>query len=305
VVAGVIVGLAVWLSVMHTVFTPREQSSLTARWTAKIAGSAMLATARALPCAVRERFLGYATPLMLFAMAAGWLTVGIAGFALLAYGVSAVPLSTRGLGRFFSLRSADTPLAALSWLYTMLLLTAFAVHLIRLTSAYTRRERLVGRLSATATRSPDAETVFAEYARLGCREPLGELFSEWSDWLADVESTHLAYPSLVYYRSSGDMCWTAAVQIVLDCAALALSCTPDWAPPQTGSLLTAGERCLPRVAARLGIVLPRVPVSYQGREMYPFSSSLAKIRGTGLPRSQRRTSPGDLPVAAGAVRPFR
>lgn len=279
---GIVLILAAWLSVLRTVFTPKEQASLMARWTTRVVGHTMLAIARRLPKPARECFLGYASPLMLLIMAALWLVADVAGFALLAWGLSGIPLGAQALGDFFFLRSADPALAAVAWLSTTLLLTTFAMHLVRVTSAYSRRERLIGRLSAQATHSPDAETVFAEYAR-GSHDQLGALFGEWSNWLADLQATHLAYPALVYYRSAGEVCWAGAVQIMLDCAALAESCAPGWAPPQTSPLLTVGERCLPRVAARLGIALPPVTASFQGREMYPFSRSLAQIRQAGLP----------------------
>jgi hypothetical protein len=219
---------------------------------------------------------------MLFVMAVLWLATDIAAFMLAAWGLGQVPLNQQALGGFFALRSQDTVLPAVAWLSVAFLMTSFAVHLIRVASAYARRERLLSRLSAQATRSPDAETMLAQYAR--SRMQLGALFDEWSDWLADVQFTHLAYPALLYYRSGGGaVCWTGAAQIMLDCAALTEACAPRWAPPQTVSLLTVGERCLPQLAAHLGIDLPSVPVSYQGREAYPFSRTLAQIRQTSLP----------------------
>jgi hypothetical protein len=279
--AGALLFLAAWLSILQTVFTPRGQTSVLSRGTTQAVGSVMLAIARKLPETGREYFLGYASPLMLFLLAGVWLVGTIAGFTLFAWGVSQAPLNEQALGDFYSLRPADIGLSAVAWLSTFLLLAAFTVHLVRITSAYSRRERLINRLSVQATR-PSAETVFAEYARGGSRDHLGALFSEWSNWLADVQATHLAYPALVHYRSGGEICWTNAAQIMLDCAALAEACAPNWAPPETRSLLNIGERCLPRIAARLGIELPPVPVSYQGRETYPFSRSLAEIRTAGL-----------------------
>ncbi len=252
------------------------------RGTTWAVGGVMLSIARKLPERGREYFLGYASPLMLFLTAVLWLIGIVAGFALFGWGVSRMPLNEHALGNIYSLRRADIGLSAAAWLSTFLLLVAFTVHLVSVTSAYSRRERLISRLTAQATRTPDAEAVFAEYTRGGCRDHLGALFSEWADWLADIQATHLAYPALVHYRSGGSFCWTNAAQIMLDCAALAEACVPNWAPPETRSLLNVGERCLPRIAARLGIDLPPVPVSYQGRETYPFSRSLAEIRTAGL-----------------------
>lgn len=281
-VAGIALTLIVWLSVLRTVFTPKPRPSRAASWTTRAVGSITLLIARRLPGPVREHFLGYSGPLMLFTMAAVWLAADIAAFVLTAWGLGQVPFSQHALGGFFALRAQDTVLPAVAWLSVAFLMTSFAVHLIRVASAYGRRESLLSRLSAQATRSPDAEMMLARYAR--SRMQLGALFDEWSDWLAEVQTTHLAYPALLYYRSAGGaVCWTGAAQIMLDCAALTEACAPRWAPPQTGSLLTVGERCLPQLAAHLGIDLPSAPVSYQGREAYPFSRTLTEIRQTKLP----------------------
>jgi hypothetical protein len=280
--AGLILVLLAWLSILRTVFVPAGRSSFLARWTTRVMGRAMLWIAGRMPRRAREEFLGYASPLMLFGMAVIWAVADSAGYALLAWGTSGTSLRAQALANFFTLRSADPGLAAAAWLSTALLLTAFAVHLMRVTSAYSRREHVIGRLSAQAKRAPDAEVVFAAYARSGSRDRLGAMFGDWANWMADVQATHLDYPALVYYRSDSDLCWTEAAQIILDCAALVAACTPGWAPPETSSLLTAGEHCLSRIAACLGIRLPSVPVSYQGRETYPFSRSLAMIRETGL-----------------------
>jgi hypothetical protein len=280
--AGALLFLAAWVSTLRTVFAPTGRASLISRATAFAVGATVLAIARRLPEPGREYLLGCCSPLMLLLMAVTWLIGSIAGVTLFAWGLSQVSLNAQAIGGFYALRSANLVLPAVAWLSSALLLAAFTAHLVHFTSAYSRRELLVGRLSVQATRAPDAETIFAGYAHAGDSDRLGTLFGEWSNWFADVQATHLAYPALVHYRSGGTTCWAEAAQIMLDCAALTEACAPNWAPPETSSLLTAGGRCLPRVAACLGIALPPVQVSYQGRETYPFSCSLAKIRTAGL-----------------------
>lgn len=282
IIAGCVLILAVWGSVMRTVFIPQERSSNIALWTARVVGTVMLGIANRLPLAARELFLGFACPLMLFAESALWLVVNTAGFALIAKGAAGVPLGSRALGDFFALRSEANGLAGLAWLSGGLVLAAIIVHLFRVTSAYSRRERLVRRLSAQATRSLDAEDILAEYiGRTGDFGRLGDILAQWADWMADVQATHLAYPALTHYRSVGDVCWSEAAQIMLDCAALAEACAPDKAPPEAVVLLSAAEHCLPRLAKRLSIELPNVMVSYQGREARPFDRTLDVIRNAG------------------------
>jgi hypothetical protein len=293
VIAGLVLVLGAWLSVLRTVFTPQERASLMARFTARAVGAVMLCLARWVREPGREYLLCYATPLMLFAAGIVWFVADAVGFALLGRGISHIPVNLGELTCPFVLcepaqRGPGLSVAAGAWLSaallsTMLMFAAFVVHLARVASAYSRRERLISRLSAQATRTPDAEMMLGEYLAGGGRSNLGSMFGEWASWLADVQSTHLACPALIYSRSPNGVCWTGAAQIMLDCAALAQACAPSWVPPQTGSLLTVGVRCLPRVAARLGMELPAVPVSYQGREGRPFAGTLKKIRAAGLP----------------------
>ena len=100
VVAGVLLFLSAWLSVLRTVFTRTGHASLMSRATARAVGSVMLAIARRLPGPWRESFLGFASPLMLFLMTVMWLIGSIAGFTLFAWGVSQVPLSAASASRW-------------------------------------------------------------------------------------------------------------------------------------------------------------------------------------------------------------
>lgn len=282
-ILGALLVLATWMSVMRTVFVPREKTSRAARWTTALVAGATLVTARELRGRSRERVLNLCMPVIVVIMASIWFIAATAGFALLAWGIANVPFGARAMGDFFLLRSGDVPLGAVSWLSTVLLATVVTAHLVRLTDAYSRRERPVIRLAAQATSPPDAEAVLGDYLRARTPHHLGSMFARWADWMADIQGTHLGYPELVYYRAAGELPWTGAALIVLDCAALAQACAPGWAPPQTLSLLTVGSRSLQLIAAQLKIVLPPVPVSFQGRETQPFNGTIKKMRLAGLP----------------------
>jgi hypothetical protein len=297
-IVGVALVLMSWLSVSRTVFTPRRRSSLVARLTARLTARVVFGTARKLSSfdGVRERLLALCSPVTLFEMAVIWLGASLAGFALLAWGSAGVALSVHGLVGLFLLRPAvdgsgaavsqpaspAAVIAAVAWLSAVLMLAAFVTHLVRVTDAYGRRERPCIRLAAQATCPPDAESLIVDYLRGGSRDHLGMMFGDWAGWLADTQATHLGYPVLAYYRSI-DLCWTKAALIILDCAALTQACAPEWAPPDTVPLLSAGSKSLQGIAAQLGISLPRIPVSYHGREEYPFNGTIGKVRKAGLP----------------------
>lgn len=282
--------LAAWLSVLRTVFIPRRKSSRVARWTTGLVAVAAFRGGRGLPRGVRERLLGLGAPVALFGIVVVWLAAGLAGFALLAWGLAGMPWSERGMATVFALNPSQSPegfaLGGVAWLSSVLLIAAFTVHLIGVTDAYNRRERPVSRLAAQAVRPVDAEAVIASYLRSGSRDRLDGMFGEWAAWFADLEGTHLGYPVLVYYRQAGQLCWVKAAVIVLDCAALTEACAPGWAPPEGCALLAVGSRCLQGIATQLGVSRPRAPVSYHGREAYPFNGTLENVRDAGLPMTR-------------------
>src|SRR4051794_11024868 len=86
VVGGALV-LVDWLSVLRTVFIPRQRSSLTARSVVWVIATASRRIAPALPRRTRERLLDLGAPLALFMMAACWLAGVTAGFVLMASGI--------------------------------------------------------------------------------------------------------------------------------------------------------------------------------------------------------------------------
>ena len=280
---GAAVVLVTWLSIIRTVCTPRQRSSLAARWTVRIVAAIIPLLARLTHNAdYRERILDFCAPVSLLLMGLIWAVAGTAGFALLAWGTVGLSFAGNGLANFF-MRSGGAGLAAFALLSAGLMLASFSTHLTRVLSAYGRRERPVARLAAQATESPDADVVLADYLRTGSRDHLDSMFGEWSAWFADVQTTHLSYPGLAYLRPDGKLCWAKAAMIVLDCAAITEATAPGWAPPNTRPLLAIGSYCLPRLAMQLGEDESRSPVSYHGREMRSFAETYRLAVKAGLP----------------------
>jgi hypothetical protein len=289
---GAVLILASWLSVMRTVVTPRQRSSLAARLTLRLVTGVIRLPARVARHGLREWLQDLCTPVSLLLMGSVWIVSATAGFALLAAGIQGVPFTVRGLAGFFLMRSAGAGLAAAGWLSGALMLAAFSSHLVRVTAAYSRREGPVARLAARATRPPDAEVVLADYLRSGSRDHLDGMFAEWSGWLADVQTSHLAFPAMLYLRPASDLCWAKAALIVLDCAALTEAAAPEWAPPNTRPLLTMGSRCLHLLALELGAVESPAPVSFHGREELPFGKTFRLAVEAGLPVERSEEAAG-------------
>lgn len=96
--------------------------------------------------------------------------------------------------------------------------------LFSLFSAFQRREALVVTLDASAGAPPSGIALLENFARYGMTERLASAFEEWKHWSADTLESHLAYPILVYFRSSHDNeAWINSFGAVMDAAALVIS----------------------------------------------------------------------------------
>jgi hypothetical protein len=170
-----------------------------------------------------------------------------------------------------------------AWGAVELVLASFALHLFRITAAYSRRELVVARISVRAVQATEAERVLAEHLRLDSHDHLDRLFAQWAEWMADIRATHAGYPALTIYRPATELCWLDASVLILDAAALTEAVAPRWAPPSARSVLAAGSVCLPMLAAQVGIRLPVPVVSLEGREECGFEQTVKCAVDAGLP----------------------
>lgn len=290
VAAGCVLVVLSWSSLLRTVFATGTPS-LAATWSARLVAAGCAVLARWSPKARRERVLAAAGPLALFAGFGVWTLVSVAGFVVIGVGLGAVT-GAEGVAGLFTLRldGMAALLGPVVWLSTSLLVAVFAVHLVRVTGAAARRERLVVRLSAHARQPDDAEWLIAAYASTGSRYELDAWFAEWAGWLADVRASHTAQPALVHFRSARSLCWLEAAVIVLDTAALLEAVAPAWAPPNARVVLDAGEDTFCGLAEDLGVAPPRPVVSLHGREQRGFAETLRLVTDSGLPMERDQQS---------------
>jgi len=226
-----------------------------------------------------------AAPLSLFLMLVWWLFGNCLGFVLLAAGLTGMDTDLASLGRFFALQTTGGTqvVGLLSVLFTIVLVGVHVVYLTVVMNAYHRRELLAVRLSAEAERPPDAERILAAYVQSRSRSRLDALFADWTGWLADIRTSHLNYPALVYLRPASELCWLQAAVIMLDAAALLEAIAPSWAMPYTQALLDTGIRCFEKLSADLGIEHSTSAVSLQGREQFGFGDTTKITASAGLP----------------------
>jgi hypothetical protein len=108
---------------------------------------------------------------------------------------------------------------------TGLALIALVISLLfSLYRSFQDREELVVTLDALAGAPPSGVQLLEVAARYHMPDTVSATFDEWRRWSAAVLESHLAYPILIYFRSSHDNeAWLNSFGAVMDAATLVIS----------------------------------------------------------------------------------
>ncbi|MGB0044324.1 MAG: potassium channel family protein, partial [Terriglobales bacterium] len=91
-------------------------------------------------------------------------------------------------------------------------------------NSFAARETEISLLDARAG-SPPSATEFL--GRLGCcpdQKVLDDIFRDWERWCADLLSSQISYPVLLFFRSQhGNQSWLGAVTVMLDVTSLVMT----------------------------------------------------------------------------------
>jgi hypothetical protein len=188
----------------------------------------------------RENFFGYFGPLSLIVLLGLWLIGLIVGFAFVQHGLgehlsgagstitfgtllyhSGETFFTLGYGDITPNNPAARTLAVMEAGMGFAFLGVVIGYLPVLYSVFSTREIQISLLDARAGSPPSA----AEFlGRLGCcpeQTVLDDIFRDWERWCADLLSTHISYPVLVFFRSQhGNQSWLGALTSILDITSL-------------------------------------------------------------------------------------
>src|SRR6202158_1163584 len=120
-------------------------------------------------------------------------------------------------------------LATIAESATGVILAALAITLLfSLYQSFQRREELVVTLDAFAGAPPAGGQMLETGSHHGVPEEVLKTFDDWQQWAAAVLESHLAYPMLVFFRSSHDNeAWLNSFGAVMDAAVLVMSTVDD------------------------------------------------------------------------------
>jgi len=150
--------------------------------------------------------------------------------------------------------------------------------LFELYGSFRNREEPVVALDALAGAPPSAVQLLETAAERGMDDILKETFDEWRKWSAMVLESHLAYPILVYFRSSHDNeAWINSFGAVMDSAALIITSTDHEARGAARLMFTVGNHLVEDLTWALR--LKTQPDAIIERSEY--SAALARLKAAG------------------------
>jgi hypothetical protein len=191
----------------------------------------------------REGFLAYFGPLSLIVLLFFWAGGLIFGFACMQYGfgehvslgsekitfwkvvyMSGETFFTLGYGDITPNNYAARTLAVMEAGMGFAFLGVVVGYLPVIYNSFNTREIEISLLDARAGSPPSA----AEFlGRLGCcpeQTVLDEIFRDWERWCADLLSSHISYPALVFFRSQhSNQSWLSALTTMLDVTSLIIT----------------------------------------------------------------------------------
>ncbi|MGA7557722.1 MAG: potassium channel family protein [Terriglobales bacterium] len=191
----------------------------------------------------RESFLAYFGPLSLFPLLGFWALGLIFGFACVQYGMgehltlgnekitfgkvvylSGETFFTLGYGDITPNNAAARALAVMESGMGFAFLGVVIGYVPVIYNSFAARETEISLLDARAG-SPPSATEFL--GRLGCcpdQKVLDDIFRDWERWCADLLSSQISYPVLLFFRSQhGNQSWLGAVTVMLDVTSLVMT----------------------------------------------------------------------------------
>jgi hypothetical protein len=301
-VAGALLVLAVWASVVGTVIVPRPVGSWLTRWVDQVVtGAFWLATGVIADHKRRDRLLAAQAATILLGQLAAWLGISFLGFALLlwpfAAGGIASAFTVAGSSMFtlgFAAPAGAMPAAIVfaAALTGLVVVTLQIAYLPALYAAFNRRETEVALLNARAgvpSWGPEllARTHYALGSGVSTIDTLPDLYAQWERWAADVAESHATYLPLVRFRSPRPLSsWVTGLLAVLDSAALFLALSPGSAPVVPARLcLRSGFLCFTQIARAMAIEVPDEPDPSQGISLsyQEFLDAIGRMREVSFP----------------------
>jgi hypothetical protein len=157
--------------------------------------------------------------------------------------------------------------------------------------AFQVRERFVLTLAARAGFPPSGLGLLLVHAHTGLRDDVATVLREGQSWTAHVMETHLAYPMLVYFRSSHDyQSWVGTLGALLDASALVLGAFADTDTPLHGQAVVMygiGSHLTRDFGSYFNLEDDALPIVGPGLERNEFDNAYTALQESGYRLTDR------------------
>lgn len=189
----------------------------------------------------RNETRGLFAPAAFFALFAVWLGLLDMGFGLILLGLgnqvnppinsfddacylAGVSILTIGFGDVVPTSITARVAVVLAAVCGLLFFALLVSHLFTLQSQLHAREKVVNEMATRAGSPASGVVLLLRYRELEIMEKLNDEFNEWEDWLAEVQESHRAFTTLLYFPStSAQDSWLSVTGALLDAATLMTS----------------------------------------------------------------------------------
>jgi hypothetical protein len=253
----------------------------------------------------REDFLAIFAPFMLIGLLVMWSTTLIVGYGAIFWGFRAglspaiqslgaatyfagTSLTTIGFGDVVG-RSMETRFLSIAAAVNGLgLFAVTTAYLFALFGAFQVRETFVVMLGARTGMPPSGVDLLAIAGYSQTSSDLDTVLLDSQRWTAQIMESHLAYPTLAYFRSSHDyQSWVGTLGTLLDAATLLMTTVDGVRNGQARIFYNLGRHATHDLAKHLGVPLDtRSP----GLERGEFESACDRLAHAGFLLHDRDTA---------------
>ena len=248
----------------------------------------------------REQRLGIFAPGVVMILLGLWLVLLIVGFSLmllaLGDGVSprltdlgaamyfaAISMLTIGYGDYVPVELGSRLVAVAAGGVGLGIVALTITYLFSLYANFQRRELQVVTLDARAGAPPSGTTLLATCAAFNDdADELDHIFVEWERWSASVLESHLAYPILMFFRSTHDHeSWVSAIGAILDATTLLLTTVEGGPRGQAAATRGIGAHLVEDIGRTFGFLSGGGALAGPMIERVEFEAAREELRGAG------------------------
>ena len=266
VVFGAVIVFLVLSAAVRTVVVPRDEQVFLNRVVFRLVRNCFEMFAKETrPYKDRDRVMARYAPTALMMLPVVWIVGVMLGFSAIFWGLRARPYehalvlagssaTTLGFERSDGL---TVHLLVIAEAMIGLLLVALLISFLpTMYGHFSRREVLVTQIHNWSVDEDEASpaTMLIRAHRINGFDRLHSTWVNWETWFVELEETHTTFPALAFFRSPNpDRSWVTMSGVVLDGAALFMSCVNTQSDPQAAITIRAGYLSLRHIAKYFSI----------------------------------------------------